>query len=263
MIFHVPRFCLILINLIRFFGESLFHCWQWNWLIKKLESWLTIRKEKTAQEASLFRFRFNVFRNRDTFVLNPAYNFWNVVTHLIAIFFATYYWSTDLGNKTAIFVESYVPRVKTEGDSTLHQWFSGIFTTNTPVLLTFLFYLIIFLILLELVYVNRWDIKENSRSASIILSIGTLAFNINTLILIYSCFAISLPTLGLFQGLGRRLELFIFGLVSLFFYFIFACFHQYSIDKFNYYIRSTQKIGIWILGLQIVFRRWDFMLNEK
>ena len=175
---------------------------------------------------------------------NPAYNFWNVVTHLIAIFFANYYWSTDLGNKTAIFVESYVPRVKTEGDSTLHQWFSGIFTTNTPVLITFLFYLVIFLILLELVYANRWNIKENSRSASIILSIGTLAFNINTLILIYSCFAISLPILGLFQGLEMKLGLFIFGLVSLFFYFIFACFHQYAIDKFNYYVRSTQKIGM-------------------
>lgn len=175
---------------------------------------------------------------------NPVDNFWNSVTHLIAIFFATWYWSTDLGQRTVNFVESYWPRIKLEGDSSLHQWFSGIFTTNTPVLITFFLYLVIFLILLEIIYTKRLNIKENSRAASIILSIGNLAFNINILILIYSCFAISLPIICGLQGVGTKWGLLIFGVLTLLLYYICACVHRYAIDKFNNYIRSTQKIGM-------------------
>ncbi|MFW1911678.1 hypothetical protein [Acinetobacter ursingii] len=175
---------------------------------------------------------------------NLTSNFWNIITHLVAIFLATYFWSTEWGNKTVTFVESYFPKVKLEGDSTLHQWFGGVFTTNIPVLVTFLFYLLVFLVLLEVVYVKRWNIKENSRSKAIILSIGVLAFNINTLILIYSCFAISLPILYLFQGAGMRWGLFCFGLFNLFFYYICACLHRHAVDKFIDYVRSVHKIGL-------------------
>jgi hypothetical protein len=175
---------------------------------------------------------------------NPLDNFWNVVTHLFAIFLATYFWSTDIGHSTVIFVEKYIPREELNGTGTLHQWFSGIFTTNTPVLITFFFYLVFFLILLEIIYYKKLNIRENSNSASIVLSIGNLAFNINTLLLIYSCFAISLPVISFLQGIDTHWWLLAFGIVTLTFYFIFACFHRYAIDKFCSYIRSVYKFGM-------------------
>ncbi len=175
---------------------------------------------------------------------NLVDNFWNLVTHLLAIFVATYFWSTNIGHNTAIFVEKYIPREELNGTGTLHQWFSGIFTTNTPVLITFFFYLVFFLTLLVLIYYKKLNIKEHSNSASIVLSIGNLAFSINTLILIYSCFAISLPIISFFQGIDTNWSLLVFGIVTLIFYFIFSCWHRDAIDKFCSYIRSVYKFGM-------------------
>ncbi|MDO7440029.1 hypothetical protein Q5X54_07015 [Acinetobacter baumannii] len=177
---------------------------------------------------------------------NLQNNFWNIVVHLFAIIGATYFWTTEIGNNLIDIIEGSNPPPKgLSGTSALDRWFEGAFTANTPVLVTFVFYFAIFLLIAAFVKKKRIDVKENSKTASIIRSIANLASNILSLILIFSCISIGLTFIAFSQGTFTNINIVVFicGWLFLIIYFFLACFHRFVLDDLESYINSKQRIG--------------------
>lgn len=168
------------------------------------------------------------------------------MVHLFAIIGATYFWTTKIGNNLIERIEGSNPPPKGLSEtSALGGWFEGAFTANTPVLVTFVFYFAIFLLVAAVVRIKRIDVKENSKTASIIRSIANLASNILSLILIFSCISIGLTSIAFLYGgfTSINIVVFICGWLFLIIYFFMACFHRSVLDDLESYINSKQRIG--------------------
>ncbi len=153
--------------------------------------------------------------------------FYNIVVQLIAIGLPTFFWTTKAGNELIRFIEEHNPPPKSlSGTSALDGWIGGVVTANTPVLVTYLFYLIIFMVITILI--KKVNVQENTRIALIVFSIGNLASNFLSLLLTYSCLSITLTVIAFFHGsfLPLNIVVFIVGCLFLIFYFFFSCFLQ-------------------------------------
>lgn len=166
--------------------------------------------------------------------------FYNIVVQLIIIGLTTFFWTTKAGDNLIRFIEEYNPPPKNlSGTSALDGWVGGAITANTPVLVTYLFYIIIFMVIIILI--KKVNVQENSRIALIVLSIGSLASNLLNLLLFYSCFSISLTVIAFFHGSFRPLNIvvFIVGCLFLICCYFFFCFHQ----SLLHYLENHLKLG--------------------
>lgn len=184
-------------------------------------------------------------------MLNFQDNCWKIIVHIVAIGIATIFW---------ILYPGTIYKKATSESSYLDSWLNGLYSTESPILITFTVFFTIFLITFGAIEIFKFNIPERGHIRSILLGIGDLASNILNLILMLSCSSLALglfcffyyliveifnisPNNSFIVPLKTSSLLISLSIVFLIIYLAISCFFQNIIAKFKKYIASETKLN--------------------
>jgi len=184
-------------------------------------------------------------------MLNFQDNFWKIFVHIVAIGIATIFW---------ILYPGTIYKEATSESSYLDSWLNGLYSTESPILITFTVFFTIFLIIFGAIEIVKFNIPERGHIRSILLGVADLASNILNLILMLSCSSLALglfcffyyliveifnisPSNSFMVPLRISSLLIVLSIVFLIIYLAISCFVQNIIAKFKKYIASETKLN--------------------
>lgn len=184
-------------------------------------------------------------------MLNFQDNCWRIFVHIVAVGIATIFWILYPGTiyKKAINEISY-----------LDSWLNGLYSTDSPILITFIIFFTLFLVIFGAVEIFKFNISERGHIRSLLLAISDLSSNILNLILVFSCSSLALGLFCIFYYFSVKAFnispnnnfivplkisslLILYSIGFLMIYLGISCFVHNIIAKFKKYIASETKLN--------------------